>query len=217
MHSLTVRAKIPPEQQEIQPSLWHKAPQSPCIKEEQEGEQLQGITEFPLVSVTVKSEDKEKLELPQSQPEENTDPPDNPDDAMGTKADTGPSGGPEPETKDENDLNRFNGGKMRGPFSCLFCRKRCCSKSELMKHKRGHTRERPYCKSLQSQVRDHTGEKPFRCSDCGECFSPSTPLKQHVTCHKGEKALSSRLRNNRSKRVRVLVTAAASEAAPGSL
>lgn len=30
----------------------------------------------------------------------------------------------EPNTKDRNDLNRFNGGKLHKPFSCSFCEKR---------------------------------------------------------------------------------------------
>lgn len=156
----------------------------------------------------MKSEDdKERLQLPQSQPEKNTDadPPENPDDAMGTAADGEDSGGPEAEMKDKDDVNRFNGGKMCGSFSCLFCGKRCCSKSELVKHKRGHTRDKPYCKSLQqnssliSQVRDYTVEKPFRCSDCAECFSHGTSLKQHVMRHKGEKALRGRRLTQKSQ------------------
>ncbi|XP_040890345.1 oocyte zinc finger protein XlCOF8.4-like [Toxotes jaculatrix] len=227
--SLTVNAKIPPEQQGIQSSLHQEHPQSPCIKEEQEevwtspeGEQLQGlegadIPDFPFPPTSVKSEsDNVQLsELCQSQTEESTeaDPPaKSTADQMETAADGEDCEGSvtdvpsdnsslccsEPGIKNDDDLNRFNGRNMCKPFSCLFWEKCFCSKSEAVTHERGHTSQKPSCRTPQqtnhfkSHLKVHTGERAFRCSDCGECFSHRAPFKQHVMHHKGEKPFSGR-------------------------
>eukprot|EP00123_Amoebidium_parasiticum_P020937 comp5896_c0_seq1/m.1753 comp5896_c0_seq1/g.1753 ORF comp5896_c0_seq1/g.1753 comp5896_c0_seq1/m.1753 type:complete len:252 (-) comp5896_c0_seq1:492-1247(-) len=40
---------------------------------------------------------------------------------------------------------------------------------------------------LERHVRNHTGDKPFRCSHCHRCFSRSDHLKTHVRTHTGER------------------------------
>ncbi|XP_073467272.1 uncharacterized protein [Aquarana catesbeiana] len=54
-------------------------------------------------------------------------------------------------------------------FSCTECGKCFVQKSELVKHHRSHT-----------------GEKPFSCPECGKCFSVKSNLYRHQRSHKGE-------------------------------
>ncbi|XP_060094599.1 uncharacterized protein LOC132571824 [Heteronotia binoei] len=55
-------------------------------------------------------------------------------------------------------------------YECSYCGKRWPCQSQLRRH-----------------VKIHTGERPHKCTDCGKSFSTSSNLSQHKSVHTGER------------------------------
>ncbi|XP_068605097.1 B-cell CLL/lymphoma 6 member B protein-like [Brachionichthys hirsutus] len=68
---------------------------------------------------------------------------------------------------DPLDLNRYCRDRR---FVCSYCGK--CFTS---------------CRSLETHVRVHTGERPYSCAQCGKRFTQSGHLKTHQSVHTGER------------------------------
>nr|XP_034963210.1 zinc finger and SCAN domain-containing protein 2-like isoform X2 [Zootoca vivipara] len=58
---------------------------------------------------------------------------------------------------------------------CPHCEKTFSCPTHLRKHLILHSAEKP----LKNLGRHHTGEEPYKCADCGECFSQSSSLDSH--------------------------------------
>ncbi|CAL8111124.1 unnamed protein product [Orchesella dallaii] len=85
-----------------------------------------------------------------------------------------------------------------GLFSCKMCPKVCQARSDMSKHVRRHTDERPFsCEicgdkfkhqsAITNHLRIHTGERPYSCVYCDKKFSQPSNKRRHEALHRGEK------------------------------
>ncbi|XP_063317331.1 zinc finger protein 8-like [Pelmatolapia mariae] len=88
--------------------------------------------------------------------------------------------------------------KSKKSLKCDVCEKTFKYNSEMKKHYRIHTGEKPFsCKmcgkrfisssSLSKHTTGHTGKKPFSCTICGKKFSYNSGLLKHTRTHTDEK------------------------------
>ncbi|XP_054626259.1 zinc finger protein 501-like [Dunckerocampus dactyliophorus] len=203
---------LPPEQQEWSFSGEQKEPQPPHIKEEkeahsvsQEGEHLEGLEEFPVIGVPVKSEDDE--DKGESEEKREVEPPSSSSTQhMTTEADGDHCGGSQADSRvaplsDSDDTTSKTDGRMVADntrLKCSLCDKTFARKNNLKEHMICHTGERPFICSvcgksfsrkgiLTRHTRLHTGEKPYGCSVCGQRFPQNSNLISHMRKHTGEK------------------------------
>ncbi|GBM79313.1 Zinc finger protein 236 [Araneus ventricosus] len=91
-------------------------------------------------------------------------------------------------------------------YQCVYCSKEFKKPSDLARHIRIHTHEKPYkcdlCyrafavkSTLNAHIKTHTGAKDYSCEHCKKLFSTSGSLKVHLLLHTGAKPFACGLCN----------------------
>ena len=92
--------------------------------------------------------------------------------------------------EEEEEITVRKGTKRKRGHECDVCEKVFRYPSEVTRHMRTHTNEKPYecdvCEkrfsqsgSLQTHMRIHTNERPYECDVCDKAFRDSGTLKRH--------------------------------------
>nr|XP_061784369.1 oocyte zinc finger protein XlCOF22-like isoform X2 [Nerophis lumbriciformis] len=189
---------------------------TPHIKEEeeehsisQEGDHLEGLVEFPVTGVPVKSEDDEVKGESEEKSSSSTQ-------HMTTEADGDHCGGSQADkllaplsdsedttshSPDTDDEDSKDDKTCHTHFKCSHCDKTFKYHCHMKRHMRIHTGEKLFScstcglsftrkQTMIAHTRTHTGEKPFSCSICGLSFTRKENMKEHTRTHTGEKPFS---------------------------
>lgn len=130
---------------------------------------------------------------------EGTDQKMNPEGAdMLTGADCSESGAVTCEKYTQGRSTNSSLARLQKHHVCPECGRGFCQRSDLLKHQRMHTGEKPYScgecgrsfgrkSSLTIHQRKHSGEKPYTCRECGRHFRYASSLTNHKRIHSGER------------------------------
>ncbi|XP_054645763.1 zinc finger protein OZF-like [Dunckerocampus dactyliophorus] len=185
--SLQNQKEVPCEQQEWSSRLGQEEPESPHIKEEDDevwtghdAVQLQGleeasITKFTYTGISVKSEDEApSSQLHRSQRERNR------------------GAGPLTQHMTTGDDEEHCGGPRANRNLAPLCHSypdmdNMMSHSSAMDHSGEDKEPLENNKDSKGDMRPHSDNKQFDCSECGKTFGWKQCLNRHMSIHTGEK------------------------------
>jgi len=106
--------------------------------------------------------------------------------------------GRSPRKEQEKHITKGKGAHLRMGGSrvheCTTCGQACATSSDLTKHLRVHSGDKPYScdacgkafadsSALTVHLRVHSGDKPYSCDACGKAYATSSALTRHLRVH----------------------------------